>query len=198
MIDQLKRVRFVTERYPHLQGLRLLPIAIPFLGSAAWRGGYLRWLPGAAEHGATYWFFGTFVAALAAALVLGLYYRRRFGSVQLRRSLGSSLLFFAFVTALFVSLSMQAQSEWPISMPLIVTGLALAYVGVVGGRVRPAYIVVGAASVLFAVLGAFGVPFHTRDVLLDGLIGSGLIAIGISDHVLLIDILEPRPHAGTV
>jgi hypothetical protein len=106
------------------------------------------------------------------------------------------MMFLAFLAALVMSLWMQSEATPPVSIPIIVIGVGLAYVGTVGGRVRRAYLVLGALCLIYATLGALNVAFHLRDVLLDGLIGAGLIAAGITDHLLLANTLEP--DAGTV
>jgi hypothetical protein len=41
----IQTVRYVTTHYPRLQGLRLAPLGVPFLLSAAWRAGWLAWWP---------------------------------------------------------------------------------------------------------------------------------------------------------
>jgi hypothetical protein len=46
-MHRLLRLRYVTERYEQLQGLRLVPLGIPFLLSSAWREGLFTWVPGA-------------------------------------------------------------------------------------------------------------------------------------------------------
>ena len=193
-MNQLERVRFVTERYGHLQGLRLIPIAVPFLAAAAWRGGYLPWLSGLSDARAARWFFAAFAAALAISWSMGICYRRRFGWVQPRHRPTSILLFLGFLAALLASWRAQTTFEWSIPAPMIVIGAAIALVGLMGGHVRAAYLGVAAACLLFASLGAIGVPFHTRDVLFDCLVGFGLMAVGIADHLLLRGTLEPQPY----
>lgn len=93
---------YVTERYPHLQGLRLAPLGVPFLLSAAWRRGQLSWVPGTSGHGPGYWFLGLMALALIVSIALARYYRQRFGSVQLARRLKGPLLFCGFI-ALFLA-----------------------------------------------------------------------------------------------
>ena len=197
-MDQLERVQFVVKRYPHLQGLRLLPIGLVFLASGAWRDGYMRWWPGAANAAGARWFAGAFVVALLIAVALGRYYRARFGSVQPLPNVHRFLSAVGFAAILVAAVSVQTILHWDISAPFVVIGAALGYVGVAGGYMRPHYLAVAAACVLFATLGTFGVTLHTRLVLLDYLIGGGLIAVGIGDHLVLRNTLEPYPHVRTV
>ena len=121
-MDDFERLRYVTERYAHLKGLRLVPLGISFLASAAWRDGQLRRGP----------------------------------------------------------------------------GTAAACIGISGGHPRTHYLALAAVCLIFATLGTSGVPIHARDVLLDDLIGIGLIVVGIGDHLLLRRTLEPVTHVETV
>ena len=64
--DQL---RYVTSRYPQLQGARLIPLSLVFLASAWWRAGGLH-LPGDhLPYGPQAWFFaGLSVDEIASTL----------------------------------------------------------------------------------------------------------------------------------
>jgi hypothetical protein len=140
---------------------------------------------------------GGYVVALIAAVALGRYYRLRYGSVQSRLNLPA--VFSALVVAVLLAgaVWMQNTQPWHASLPLVVIGLAIAAVGVAGGCVRWHYLAVAAATVAFATLETF-VSTDARYVLLDYLIGGGLIVIGIGDHLLLRNALEPYPDARTI
>jgi hypothetical protein len=198
-MDSVRRVQFVTKRYLHLQGLRLVSLGLPFLASGAWRAGHLRWLPGAAGAQRDILFGGGYILALMTAVALGRYYRLRFGSVQPLPSLPGVLSAVGLAVILVAAVWVQTAFEWhiPVSLPLLIVGLALAYVGIAGGYVRVHYLAVAAATVALATLGMF-VTLNDRDVLFDYLIGGGLIVIGIGDHLLLRNTLEPYPHARTI
>lgn len=197
-MDELQRLRYVTQRYAHLQGLRLVPLGIPFLASAAWRDGQLTWLPGTDGNGPSYWFVALFAVALTISVAIGGYYRRRFGTVQPARSLRGPLRLAAFLAALALAFWLQDTLPAVISLPALVIGTAIAYVGVVGHSLRTHYLALAVLCLVFATLGTFGVPLHARDVLLDDLIGIGLIVVGIGDHLLLRRTLEPVSHVETV
>lgn len=197
-MDELQRLRFVTERYAHLQGLRLVPLGIPFLISAAWRDGQLAWVPGTEGHGAGYWFALLMLLALGISGAVGGSYREHFGSVQPAHPWKAVLALFAFLAVFLGSVWAQQTYGWIVSLPAILIGTALGYLGVVGGQPRTHYLALSALCLVFAMLGSFGVPFHARDVLLDDLIGIGLIVIGVGDHLLLRRTLEPVSHVQTI
>ena len=197
-MHQLETVHYVAARYPHLRGLRLLPLAVPFVASAAWRLGWLRWLPGTEGHGAARWFFGAFALALLVSWALGGYYQRRFGVVVPVRRLRAVFYTLAFAVALAVSLALPLESASTISLPMVVIAMGIAAAGLIGGRLRLAYLAVATACLVFGALRPLGVPFHARDVLFDGLIAVALLTIGISDHRLLSSAQAPEAHGRSV
>ena len=197
-MHDLHRFRYVTERYPHLQGLRVAPLGVPFLLSAAWRAGQLSWVPGTSGYGAGYWFLGLMALALIVSVALARYYRQRFGSVQPGRRLKGPLLFCGFLALFSASIWAQEQFSSAVSLPAVVIGTALGYLGVSGGQLRIHYLTLAAVALGFATLGTFGVSVHARDVLLDELIGIGLIVIGVGDHLLLRRTLEPVSNVKTI
>jgi hypothetical protein len=197
-MHDLERLRFVTERYPHLQGLRIVPLGIPFLISTSWRLGQFHWVPGTAGAGATRWFAALMALATLAGLVAGRYYRRRFGSLQPTRSVRRPLLAAAFVVLLALSVWTQLQFNPPLLLPVLAIGLALSHIGTAGGQVRFHYLLVAAGAIIFASLGSFGVPLPVRDVLLDQLVAFGFIVIGLGDHFLLERTLEPAPRVTAI
>lgn len=194
----LERLRFVTERYPHLQGLRLVPLGVVFLLSAAWRDGQLQRMSDVAGHAAGFWFMGLLIAALTISSVLGRYYQRHFGTVQPQHRAKDPLLFILFVALFAAAVWVQDNLRSHLSLPLVVIGTLLAYLGLAGGQRRGHYLALAAGCLVFANLADFGVPVHARSVLLDDLIGVGLIVIGLGDHLLLRRTLEPVPHVDTI
>ena len=151
------------------------------------------------------------IGALATTLAL-LFVRRANGETQLLRVIAAIayaamlVAFFVFTTVLaaFVFAIVLAgsfvtpASLQPVSIPSIVIALGLAYAGTVGGTIRPHYFVVAALVALLAILRPLGVPFHTRDVLLDQLVGVALIVIGVGDHLVLRRTLVPVTHVDAV
>jgi hypothetical protein len=196
-MDHLQRLRYVTERYDQLQGLRLVPLGIPFLLSAAWRDGEFAWVPGTTGLGAHIWFVSLITAAVGLSTLAKTYYQRRFGKVQSVATVKTPLAAFAFTVMFVLAASTQADPT-SISVPAIIVALGLGYVGLVGGMARLHYLAMAGVVALFAMLGPFGVPVHTRDVVLDQLLGIGFIVTGLGDHLLLRDTLMPVPHVDAV
>jgi len=197
-MHDLQRLRYVVHRYPHLQGLRIAPLGIPFLLSAAWRNGQLHWIPGTAGRGASYWFVGLMAVAVALALVLGQEYQKRFGSLEAAGDIRTPLIAATFGAALVASIWIQGTLETSFSLPMIVIGGGLAYVGYAGGALRVHYMAVATVAFAFATLGVFGVPVLLREILLDELIGLSLIVIGVGDHLLLRRTLDPNGHVEAI
>ena len=193
-----RRLRFVTSHYAQLQGLRLLPLAFPFLVSAAWRNGQLAWVPGTQRHGSTYWFFLLLSIAVVFARILSRYYEERFGYVRPTGRLKAVLGTVGFLVVFLVAVSWQQTFHTPFSLPAIVIACAIGYLGVAGGEPRPHYLALAAMWCVFASLPSFGVAFAVRDVLLDQLTAVGFIVIGIGDHLMLRRTLQPVPHADAV
>jgi hypothetical protein len=197
-MDDLRRLRYVTERYEQLQGLRLVPLALPFLLSSVWREGRLAWVPWTHGVGVRIWFLALVALAIRLSLAARTYYRRRFGAVQPALSLRAPLAGSLFAALFSVAACLQHGVQPSVSGPLAVVALGLAYVGLVGGAARLHYLAVAAATALFAGLGPLGVPLHTRDVLFDQLIGIGFIVVGLGDHLLLRRTLAPVPCVDTL
>src|SRR2546426_8784852 len=73
-------LRYVTQHYLQLQGLRLLPVGAVFLMSAMWRAVGPHSTDGAIS--ARLWFYGGLVAAVMGSFVIRAWYRKRFGFVS--------------------------------------------------------------------------------------------------------------------
>lgn len=193
-MDHLQRLRYVTERYDQLQGLRLVPLGIPFLLSAAWRSRQLTWVPWATGIGAQRWFVMLMASAVACSLLAKTYYERRFGDVHSAVTIKAPLAAFVFAALFILALSLQPVAQTAVSIPAVIVALGLGYVGMVGGLVRPHYVTIAVCVALCSALGPLGVSFHARDVLWDQLIGMGFVVIGLGDHLLLRRTLVPVAH----
>jgi hypothetical protein len=193
-VTDLAKLRFVTEHYAQLQGLRLLPVGLVFLGLAAWQSSQFQWMPAYDSDRGSRWFVGALVLAVIGAYVIGAFYRRQFGSVQPRRfrTGGPSLLANATIVGLLVIF--QSFVPAPVSLPMLYVALVLAYTGVVQHGLRKHYLFIAVACLLFASLPSFDVSYQIGKVLLNLLIGVGLIVAGVGDHLVLRKTLRPVPR----
>jgi hypothetical protein len=190
-VTDAAKLRFITEHYARLQGLRLIPLGILFLCLAAWRGGLLPALPTYDSDVAARWFVGGLVGAVGAAYATGAWYARRFGTVEPHRfrTGGPSLLANAAIVGSLMVLHDFLRP--PVSLPMLYVGVVCAYTGVVQGGVRKHYLLIAAACVVFAFIQRFHVDHETGRTLLNLLVGSGLVVAGIGDHLLLRRTLRP-------
>ena len=195
-MTDLRRLRYVTERFPHLQGLRFVPLGIPFLFSALWRDGHLGWVPWTDGAGARFWFLAMLAVALGCSFLAKAHYRRQFGDVSPAINVTAVLAACVFAGLLIVAVALQ--SEAVVSIPALVAALGLGYVGVAGGQLRWHYLAVAVVVALFGMLGLMGVPLETRSVLFDLLIAFGFVVIGVGDHLLLRRTLAPVSHVEAV
>ena len=197
-MNHLQRLRYVTERYEQLQGLRLIPLGIPFLLSSAWRSGRLTWVPWTTGIGARMWFVTLVASAVAVSLLAKTYYERRFGDVQSAVRLKAPLAAFVFTSLFIVSVSLRPEAQTAVSIPAVIVALGLGYVGMTGGVLRPHYLTMAVGAGVFAFFGPLGIPLHTREVLWDQLIGIGFVVIGAGDHLLLRRTLVPVGHVNAL
>lgn len=195
-MTDLRRLRYVTERFPHLQGLRFVPLGIPFLISALWRDGYLEWVPGTTGAGARLWFLALLALAVGCSFLAKAHYQRLFGDVTPAINVTTALAASVFAGLLLVAVALQ--NDTVVSVPALVVALALGYVAVAGGQLRWHYIAVAGLVAVFAMLGLVGVPAQTRSVLFDLLIAIGFVVIGIGDHLLLRRTLVPVSHVEAI
>jgi len=197
-MHRLQRLRYVTARYEQLQGLRLVPLSIPFLLSSAWREGFFAWVPGTDGTGVRVWFVALFLFAIGLSVAAKGYYQRRFGDVQPAAPIRAPIAACAFTALLLVAVSLQGVLQSQLSIPSVILALGVACLGAAGGVFRAHYLAVAAAVGVFALSGAMGVPVHIRDVLWDRVIGVSFLVIGIGDHLLLRRTLVPVTHVETV
>jgi hypothetical protein len=180
-----------------MQGLRLVPLGIVFLGSAAWRSGCLFWLPGAAGSGAQFWFFASAAVAVALSYNIRAWYERRFGWYLTDRTrTGATTLVMSAVG--FVVLATVQPSARTVSWPLLYVAALLAVLGLAQHGLRRHYLAISAGCVLFGFARLLGASFHTTRVGFDLLIGLGLIVAGVGDHFVLDRACSTQEREGDV
>jgi hypothetical protein len=186
---ELCRTYYIAGHYRQLQGLRLLPLSVPFLVSALWRRG------SAAPALPSAWWEASLGLAVAASIPIGRYYERRFGDADARRTRNGALTLLA-VTASLVGLGwIQELRPAPVSLPIVFATIVLAKLGLAANRLRAHYLWIAAACVLFEVLPPLGANAEVRAATLDGLVGGGLAVAAIGDHRVLRRMMMERPLA---
>jgi len=199
-MTELDRIRYVTQYYAHLQGLRLVPLGLLFLAAAAWRSGWLV-LPGAADR-AEYWFVGGFWIAIGVSFWIRARYQRQFGHLRPLPGRNGFWFFMGLLACVLGALALEEVGRWPFAAraPLVVVVGCLMYLGLAHGALRKHYLIVA-----FAVLGLIGAQRlglspDREQALFDVVIGGGLMIAGLGDDRLLRRLLQSpssEVYAGT-
>jgi hypothetical protein len=188
-----RELRYVTQHYAQLQGLRLLPVGVLFLMSATWRAFGPHSTDGVTM--ARLWFFGGLVTAVVVSFMIRAWYQKRFGFVSQPIYRGAPPLIALFIGCV-IAAWLADRWDWVVSWPWILVGTALLAIGVTHRARRKHYLAV--TAVWFAALsaGAFGASVPVRGALVDLAIGLGLIIAGFGDHQLLQRTLQPPNEGG--
>lgn len=200
-MDHPSRVRYVTQRYAQLQGLRLLPLAAVFLISAMWRSGWFgpsladRHLGPSGFKSASIWFGAGLTAAVIFSFMIRAWYTKTFGSVcQSARHSGLLPLIglsIGFVMAMWA----QERWQWPVPAAAMFVAAVLLSIGVAYGATRKHYIAVAILWFTIVTLAPFGLSDAARDASLDVAIALSLVIAGVGDHRLLRQTLQPQREA---
>ena len=181
----LNQVRFVTQHYPELQGLKWLPLAAVCLMSAMWRRGWF----GPHLHGepraAAIWFFAAFTAAVILGCVIRAWYTRTFGFVSPLPSGPLPDLLIGFVTGLWVD----QQLYGPLPIASLLIAAALLGLGVAYRATQRHYL-----AVAFVWFFMSFIAFRSSDAaaVLDLATAVCLTIAGVGDHRLLRQTLQPQ------
>ena len=185
--------RYLAANYPHLQGLRLVPVGLVFLASALWRAASAS--PALFGQPARLWFVVAMVLALAADYPIASVYRRRYGHIRfrLRRHVASVL-----VGALLVvgALWWPGILEPPVSWPIAAIGGLLISIAIRSHGLRIHYAALGGLWLLLAIGPGLPLPTQFLDVALDALIALTLIVGGVGDHFVLVRAMSPDENLG--
>lgn len=205
----LERVRFVTENYKNLQGLKMLPTGLMLLVLAAFY-----WLH-------SLWFAFLGVALMLGALwvqpVIGRYYERKFGHVEPRPPMIQRTTAMVLITifVVFVVLAMlnntgyvdvsgyintyivfPAKQQLPVNILLLATAVMYLISCILGWqklRFRLHYLVLSVLGVGASFLPLFGVLTEPIEVFF-GFCGLIITVGGVFDHLLLVRTMRPLPE----
>ena len=106
------------------------------------------------------------------------------------------IVFLAFV----LLVAIQDTVAWRFPLPLVFLGAMLIVLGLAAAGLRNHYIAIAVAFMAWPSLAIVGVSLPVQQVLLDLLIGLGLIGGGVGDHLILRHLLQPpkEPYARTI
>jgi hypothetical protein len=192
---RLKRVWYVTSRYPQLQGLRLVPLAVVFLLSACWRAGVLR-LPG--DHtspGPALWFLGGITLAVVLSYLAKGWYGRHVGAIGQRYVQNAAIPMLATCALAGAAAAVQLAFAWHVSLPTAAIGMVLLIIGLRHYGYRGHYVLAAALLTLVSVLPLTKVPPGLLDVVFDATIGGSLLITAVGDHRLLMTTLRGGTEA---
>jgi len=185
-------IRFVTANFHQLQGLRLVPFGILFIGTPL---GLMPWLPPAVDRFFEVMFGGWYslTAALACAFLVTAYYRRRYGTVaQHHRRLRNSLLATAVVAYWVLSAHVDTRLDWPVSLSSLFVSACLFLTVRVDGFIRVHYLFGAVIWFILAFILVFPIDPYVYVFVFYLTGGLTLIVCGIGDHLLI-----TRTLAGT-
>ena len=190
MAIDLERLRYVTARYPQLQGLRLVPLAIVFLLAAAWRAGLLHLPADDTPTGAQWWFVGGLALAVILSYVIRHWYLRMFGSVGQHRGRSGALPILGTFLLGCGALALQGVMHWHLSVPIMAVGIVMFAIGVHHFRLRGHYVAAAVLLCAYALLPRMNPAPDVSAAALDAVIGIAILIAGIGDHQLIAETLQ--------
>ena len=192
---RLKRVWYVTSRYPQLQGLRLVPLALVFLCSACWRAGLLR-LPGDhTQYGPEVWFLGGFVIAIVLSYFAKAWYGRHVGAIGQRYVQSAAIPIVATCALVGAASAVQLALAWHVSLPIAAVAVVLLVIGVRHSGYRRHYVLAAALLTLLSVLPLTNVSPDALGVAFDATTGATILIAAVGDHWLLMTTLRGSKEA---
>jgi hypothetical protein len=184
----LKQIRYVTQNYSSLQGLKLLPLGLWLLFISLFTS-ELRWV------------ISTLLLAIVLTWLVGIYYNRQFGQV---RSLSSPSWKFVLVGLLALALlAASAAIDHYVVLPVSLLGLTIA-MGLIVSWLQPAYrprlhypvmaLLIAGTSVLPLLGIAPGNPTLYPIAVLYMSMMLFLLIGGLFDHLLLVRAFKALPE----
>lgn len=189
MLDR-DELRFLTEHFNHLQGLRMIPFGLLFLSVP-----FLRTQDFDAR-----WVAGMLGVAMLLYAAIGVYYNRTFGRVRRRAKsqIRDVAVIAAFVLTTLGAIAFEKVFDPPLSLVgLLIAGLLLYVYRTSAGR-RHYYAAVAGVFVFLSCLPLIGLATSSDVFGKDGGMGDFAVGImylvlGILDHKLLLRHLRPVP-----
>ena len=181
-MTQVDRIRYITEHYADLQGLRLLPLTMPFF-VAAWWDLVPATTPTVVSPTAVE--LALLALGIGASFPIRTYYEHRFGTVPPLRWRSGVLPLLGGVALLVVAEIIREVLSFSVPLPLVIVIVLLLRLGLQAGQLRAHYLWIAGACVVFVALGRLSVPLHVRALEFDLLIALGVSTAAIGDHRVL-------------
>jgi hypothetical protein len=188
--QELDRIRYITQTYEALKGLRLVPIGL-FIIITSFR--QLGWT-GLGEQGDCTYTLPLFAVALALYIIVDQYYQRSFGTVRVSKNT-PLLPILALLGIFFTAVALEIGLKTSVSLVGLAIGALLIYSGVITRRFY--YMIAGAAMLAVSLVPFFlptavsGKPFSTFGFWWNMLIGATWIVLGLLDHWKLVQAMKP-------
>lgn len=205
-IRDLERVRYVTENYERLQGLKMMPVGVLMLALAVFALLRIDW-PGmtSEEEGALFGvllifggIFGCLAASLASWVISGRYEQRYGKARRSPISRWAGVLIVLGAVSFYVAHTIDIVLMTPMYLPYLVVGVAGIVFWWPERRFRIHYLFVAVTFLLVGFLPLAGVLpgnyFGEALGLLFLHLGISVIVIGLLDHLLLIHTLKTVPE----
>src|SRR5579871_99317 len=164
MPTQLDRIRYITEHYAQLQGLRLLPLSVPFLVAACWDL-FPMIRPEAVPPRVVELILVAF--ALAVSFPIRVYYERQFGTVPTLPWRSGVLPLLGYGALLAVAEITRERLFWSFPIPVMVLAVLLARLGLRASGLRSHYLWMALACMAFLALGRWHVSTQIRATAFD-------------------------------
>ena len=193
-MTDVARVRYITEHYQNLQGLRLVPVGVACLAcGVAQAAGVLErmnqspFLVGVAVS----------LAAFGCSLMIGAWYERCFGCVEARdRTTDMTYFPLSLLLVLTARLSPNPAPVWP---AICAWGIGSLMRGCGQNGMLRHYLAIAGACFLLAALEVLGLSNIACDGSLQFVAGVAMLVAGVGDHTVLRSALNPptREHDGS-
>lgn len=183
------RLQYVSERFPQLKGLILIPLSLLFLASGGYEAGLFRMPGDAAPNGPGRWFMVGLALVIAAHYPITAWYRRRLGVAP--QSIKHSQLLPILAGIAVLPIGAAIQGSLPFNAPIALLALVVGAYGVRDYPFRRHYLASAAALLAYSLHRLLGVPAAAVGPLLNTSIGVALATAGVGDHLLLVSTLEP-------
>jgi hypothetical protein len=188
--SDLERIRYITQTYEALKGLKLVPFGL-FIVISSFR--QMGWT-GLGNEGDCTYTLPLFVVILALYIVADQYYTRTFGRVRVFKNT-PLLPVLILLGILFASIVLELALKTSVSLIGLTIAALLIYSGVKTRRFY--YTVAGAAMLAISLVPLFlppvvsGKPFSTFGFWWTMLIGVSWIVLGLLDHWKLVHAMKP-------